>query len=166
MKILVFSDSHGSAAGMEQAVLREKPNRIFHLGDCCRDGELLHARFPNIPMVQVAGNCDLHYTMGEFPEIFLERLEGVTFYLTHGHRQGVKQGLLRLFLAAQEAEAQIVLFGHTHTGLCQKKDGMILMNPGSCALKSGTYGLILVEQNKPVCRLCALADGHELEEAQ
>lgn len=166
MKILIFSDSHGCVAGMEQAVLRESPDRIFHLGDCCRDGEQLHARFPDIPIIQVAGNCDLHNTMGPCPEIFLERLEGVNFYLTHGHRQGVKLGLLRLCLAAQEAGAQVALFGHTHVGLCRKKDGIILMNPGSCAFKSGTYGLISIEHNKPVCCLRTLADGRELEEAQ
>lgn len=166
MKILVFSDSHGSTAGMEGAVLRELPDRIFHLGDYCRDGELLHARFPNIPMTQVAGNCDWNEPMDRYPEIVLERIEGVTFYLTHGHRQRVKQGLLRLCLAAQESDAQVALFGHTHVGLCRKRDGLILMNPGSCALKNGTYGLISFEHNKPVCYLRALADGRELEEAQ
>lgn len=165
MKILVFSDSHGAVHGMEQAVLREAPDRIFHLGDFCRDGELLHRRFPDIPIIQVAGNCDQHYTMGRCPEIFLEQLEGVSLYLTHGHRQGVKQGLLRLSLAAREAGAQVALFGHTHVWFCQKKDGLILMNPGSCALNSGAYGVILIEQNMPVCQVRALADGRELEEA-
>ena len=31
MKLLVVSDSHGVLTGMEQAVLREQPDLIYHL---------------------------------------------------------------------------------------------------------------------------------------
>ena len=34
MKLLVMSDSHGNVANMLQAVQRENPDRILHLGDC------------------------------------------------------------------------------------------------------------------------------------
>jgi len=37
MNILVLSDSHGNISNMEEAVEREKPDMILHLGDCWRD---------------------------------------------------------------------------------------------------------------------------------
>ena len=58
MKILVLSDSHGNIDNMIRAVERESPRAIFHLGDCWRDGQRLHQRFPGIPFEQVPGNCD------------------------------------------------------------------------------------------------------------
>ena len=58
MKILVLSDSHGNVDNMIRAVERESPRAIFHLGDCWRDGQRLHDRFPEIPFEQVPGNCD------------------------------------------------------------------------------------------------------------
>ena len=33
MNILVLSDSHGNISNMEEAVEREKPDMILHLGD-------------------------------------------------------------------------------------------------------------------------------------
>ena len=56
MKILVLSDSHGAVSPMEQAVEQTSPDLILHLGDCWRDGERLHDRFPSIPLEQVPGN--------------------------------------------------------------------------------------------------------------
>ena len=57
MNILVLSDSHGNISNMEEAVEREKPDMILHLGDCWRDAERLAERYPDIPMehVQSAG---------------------------------------------------------------------------------------------------------------
>ena len=62
MKILVLSDSHGAVSPMEQAVEQTSPDLILHLGDCWRDGERLHDRFPSIPLEQVPGNCDFRPT--------------------------------------------------------------------------------------------------------
>ena len=62
MKLLVVSDSHGVLTGMEQAVLREQPDLIYHLGDCVRDADWLRERFSiyierfNVPL----DNCKPH----------------------------------------------------------------------------------------------------------
>ena len=55
MNILVLSDSHGNISNMEEAVEREKPDMILHLGDCWRDAERLAERYPDIPMEHVPG---------------------------------------------------------------------------------------------------------------
>ena len=128
MKILVLSDSHGNTDHMEQAVLDASPQMIFHLGDCWRDGELLHQRFPEIPLVQVPGNCD--YRPQEPTELVLD-LEGKRILLCHGHTYGVKTSLLSAGYAAEEKNLDLFLFGHTHRPLVDKRGKTLFLNPGS-----------------------------------
>ena len=40
MKILVFSDSHGRLGLMLDAIEKERPQRVFFLGDNYRDGQI------------------------------------------------------------------------------------------------------------------------------
>ena len=100
MKILVLSDSHGAVSPMEQAVEQTSPDLILHLGDCWRDGERLHDRFPSIPLEQVPGNCDFRPT--EPAERLLE-LRGKRILLCHGHTYGVKQSLVTAGFAANNS---------------------------------------------------------------
>lgn len=116
MKILVLSDSHGAVSPMEQAVEQTSPDLILHLGDCWRDGERLHDRFPSIPLEQVPGNCDFRPT--EPAERLLE-LRGKRILLCHGHTYGVKQSLVTAGFAAEEQQLDLFLFGHTHRPLVE-----------------------------------------------
>ena len=54
------------------------------------------------------------------------------------------------FMAGLEAEADIILFGHTHQAECFTKEGVWLMNPGACGPR-GTYGVITLEKGGPEC---------------
>ena len=108
MKILVLSDSHGAVSPMEQAVEQTSPDLILHLGDCWRDGERLHDRFPSIPLEQVPGNCDFRPT--EPAERLLE-LRGKRILLCHGHTYGVKQSLVTAGFAAEEQQLDLFLCG-------------------------------------------------------
>ena len=142
MKFLVFSDSHGNVETMRQAVAWEQPQGIIHLGDCWPDGQALSRSLPGLPMYQVAGNCDRYCTSPGMVQILRLELGGVVCYLCHGHQFRVKMGLLRLKLAAQEANARVALFGHTHRSFCQETDGLLLLNPGACGSEYGTYGVL------------------------
>lgn len=157
MKLLIFSDSHGSLGPMEKAVRRESPDRIVHLGDYYRDGEELHDAFPKIPLCQVAGNCDRFSALLRLPESAMERWAGVKFLLTHGHLQHVKETLLPLTLTAREQGAQVALFGHTHSPFCQMEQGILLFNPGTCGSDRGTYGRMILEAGQAEAALCTMA---------
>jgi len=146
MKLIVFSDSHGDVAAMEQCLRRERPDHILHLGDCLRDAEALETW--RIPMTTVPGNCD----WARDPSILTPEFEGVRIYMTHGHLHGVKTHYQRLLYAALEAEAQIALFGHTHVPECFYQRGLWVMNPGPCQ-KYGTYGIITLADGEITCRL-------------
>ena len=128
MDILVLSDSHGAVAPMVRAVELAKPDLILHLGDCWRDGEQLHARFPDIPLEQVPGNCD--FRPGEPAERLLV-LEGKRILLCHGHTYGVKTSLLAAGFAAEERQLDLFLFGHTHRPLVDRRGRTLFLNPGS-----------------------------------
>lgn len=151
MKLLVFSDSHGHLAGMESAILQEQPDRIIHLGDHVRDVEKIREKFPRLPIHNVAGNCDFGT---QLPDTDTVEVSGVRIFLTHGHRYYVKSQYLRAIYAAQEQEADVLLFGHTHRAECFREKEMWVMNPGAAGPK-GTYGVIEVEQGSIRCRLAS-----------
>lgn len=147
MKILVLSDSHGSLAYIEQAIFAEQPDRIIFLGDRVADflavcGKASYQdKYEKTPVHIVSGNCDMGRS--EFPEKLVLEIEGKRFYITHGHRENVKMGYMRLCYSAMEAEADIALFGHTHMKCKNNYEGLELLNPG--ALTLGFYGIVQIK---------------------
>ncbi len=124
---------------METAVLDEKPDYIFHLGDLETDADELRRRFPNIPVASVAGNCDFGRAGERY--LFFE-LRGKKFFLTHGHFYGVKLSLDSLVNTALAAGADAVLFGHTHSPYYAEVQGMLVINPGTVGMSRRTYGVL------------------------
>ena len=150
MKILVLSDSHAGLSFMRRCIELTQPDAIIHLGDYYRDGQTINEEYPQIPIYQVPGNCDLHSVWCPDPEIRLIELGGVRLYMTHGHRHHVKQGIYALMRDARAAGAQAALFGHTHLALCQQEaDGLWLLNPGASSW-GGSAGIIQTAGGKIV----------------
>lgn len=151
MKILVFSDSHGNVRNMEAAVRSDHPDLVFHLGDVNPDAQALHKIFPDLPMEWVCGNCD-----GRRPDLEEERIlevEGRRILMMHGHTRQVKLSMNAAEWAAREAQAHILLFGHTHEDFCEYHNGLWILNPGT--IRGGwcgaTYGVISLEGKNTVC---------------
>mgnify|MGYP000569725812 FL=1 len=150
-KVLVLSDSHGDVAAMERAAARERPDLILHLGDLCRDFDELRRRLPMTQAMQnVCGNCD---GFTEVPDQRVLLVEGKRILMMHGHRYEVKLGYSRAMWAAREAEADILLCGHTHIALDRDLMGLHLMNPGSCRGSRGTYGVIELGEGESLFRI-------------
>jgi putative phosphoesterase len=144
-RILVFSDTHGYLGPMCSAVENRPAGLIIHLGDFSRDIRALSLPPGGPAPVTVQGNCDLA-AGGETVRTLT--VEGVTFFLTHGHRHGVKHTVHTLAAAAREAGARAALFGHTHMPFCEDENGLLLFNPGSLGFPRfgpSTYGLIEVD---------------------
>lgn len=148
MKILAFSDSHMYLDYMIDCTRRIQPDALIHLGDYYADAVALSAEFPHIPMYAVPGNCD-QYKPGVYPDpVRVVELDGLRFYLTHGHQHGVKYDLHKLKLDSRRADAAAVLFGHTHQQLREYEDGLWVINPGSCGAYSAGAALIEIDDNK------------------
>lgn len=134
---------------MLDVINMEQPDYLIHLGDHCGDIEEVQRRFPMLPSVSVKGNCDY----GEFhiPEQRLAEYGGVRVLMAHGHKFGVKSGLLRYFMYACENQVDVALFGHTHCAYCENKSGIWLLNPGSCGYNRPSYGIVEIHDGKAVC---------------
>ena len=80
--------------------------------------------------MQVPGNCDRYRCPPFVQEVLSEKIDGIYFYLTHGHRHMVKQRLDMLLLDARKCKAAAGLYGHTHIADChQEEDGLWVLNP-------------------------------------
>ena len=145
MKLLVFSDSHHSLGYLYDAIEKEMPDAVIHLGDNESDAQDMANVFDSIPFCTVPGNCDYGSTD---PEEKLVEYGGVRIFLTHGHRYGVKNGLDALWSAAKRGGASIALFGHTHSPLNIQKNGIQFVNPGA-----GGYAVLLIQNKTFSCEL-------------
>ena len=147
MKLIVCSDSHGRSEHLVQAIRREAPELCFFLGDGERDLERAQSQFPDLPVYAVRGNCDLRSRLSQ--ELVCA-VGGVTIFATHGHRYNVKhdQSLIALRHAAREANANVILFGHTHLPLLEWHGGVLYLNPGSIGGIRRSYGLLTVEHGR------------------
>ena len=155
MKILVLSDSHSGLRFMNHCIDRVEPDVLIHLGDYYEDGETLAEEYPDLPLYQVAGNCDRYRCPPDAREIMVPWIGGVRFYMTHGHKHYVKQSIHRLLKDARDWDAKVVLYGHTHVPNCyQDIDGLWILNPGSCGYYGGSAGLVEIENGVVTnCRL-------------
>ncbi len=146
-RIFVFSDTHGrieTAAGVVAA--DGHADMLFHLGDNIRDAYALQDK-TGIETVCVRGNCD--YSPDDTRR--LVTVCGRRILLTHGHDLAVGYSLMRLSLAAEEAQADAALFGHTHRSQMEYYGGILLLNPGSISQPRGTvkrtYAVLTVSRD-------------------
>lgn len=162
MKILVLSDSHSSLSFMRRCVEAVQPGAVVHLGDYYEDAQALKEEFPGIPFYMVPGNCDRYRCAAGAQEILVDRVGGVTLYMTHGHRHIVKQTLSLLLRDARARHVDAVLYGHTHQADCTlEEDGLWVLNPGSCGYFGGSAGLI--ETKNGAIGTCRILRDDDLE---
>ena len=151
MKIAVASDIHGSLtaarAFVDQAAALGA-EKILLLGDLYYHGvrnplpegydprgvaELLNKNAERI--IAVRGNCDsdVDLTVSVFSmpaEAFLF-FGGKLIHASHGDKYDIDH--------LPKGKADVVLYGHYHTGFIKEKAGVVVANPGSLSLpKEGT----------------------------
>jgi len=128
MLIGVISDTHGSAYGIDRAILAAGDvDAWFHLGDVLSDAQALESRTGK-NVYRVKGNCDYSSVI---PSENTAELEGIRILFTHGHTLGVKYGLDSLFRRAKELNCDVALFGHTHMSAIEPSGKICAINPGS-----------------------------------
>lgn len=144
MKALIFSDSHGMVSRMNDAIYAEKDvGCIIFAGDVQRDVDAIMRAFPQIPVIYVLGNND--WSVHDVPLDRVFKLGEKRVFLTHGHKYHVKESLYMLRQKAIQENADICIFGHTHTPFCEEQDGILMLNPGSAYM---SYMTLTVNGNK------------------
>ena len=143
MKILVVSDSHGRLDYLMEIWKKETPDIVLSAGDYSEDVEELSYIHENSKYFIVRGNCDfMDHTNDDNLEL---ELGDKKIFLTHGHLYGVKSSYHYLRLEAEERDANLCIFGHTHIPYLEDGE-LILFNPG--AVKDKEYGVIEISKNK------------------
>ncbi|MCM8759568.1 MAG: phosphodiesterase [Candidatus Omnitrophica bacterium] len=163
MSALVVSDTHGSVAAWEKIKEYLKPNIvcIFHAGDIYYFGPrnpLPDGHAPgtlayelnslSIPLICSKGNCDseVDQLVSNFPlcdPFAFTFLYKKKILVTHGHKFS-DQEILNL---AKQWKINIVINGHTHIAQLENKDGIVFLNPGSCALPKNFPGIGLISED-------------------
>lgn len=131
MRILIVSDTHGRDKNLEYVLKREgKIDAFIHLGDLEGSEEYLPYQI-SCPCYMVAGNNDFYTKLNR--ELIAE-LGKYKVMMTHGHEYVLYLGTDRLAYAGLSREVDIVMFGHTHCPLVEKRENITLINPGSLSL--------------------------------
>ena len=148
MKCLIMSDSHGSTEVITNVLEQASSDidGVIHCGDS--ELSIDHPALKNVCVVR--GNCD----SSEFPEEILEKIQGISIYITHGHLYNVKMTYVPLSYRAEEREAQLVCFGHSHVPAAFEENGVVYVNPGSLLLPrqqlEKTYAIVDMTGTGPV----------------
>ena len=157
--VLILSDSHGWKQEITEIVSRHTVDKIIHCGDSELDFDA-----PELEgMHKVRGNCNFD---SRFPTEVKVHIDGLNFYIVHGHLHRVKEGLLTLKYRAEEEDADIVCFGHTHIAGAEQIGERIFINPGSIRYprmrKEATYAIISWDDKRKVQIRFFTVDGNEL----
>jgi len=135
VRVGVLSDTHRDDAAIRRAMRKllagGRLDALCFLGDCASDLDVIKACLPpahQTPVYAVRGNNDV---FAGLPDELTVSLGGKKLLLVHGHRQRVKMHRLSLLLHAEQREADVALFGHTHRPECGYERGILLLNPGA-----------------------------------
>ena len=121
MKIGLISDTHGLLRPEALAAL-QGCEHILHAGDIGQP-EILEALHEIAPLTAVRGNNDEGLAWARsLPERVELQLGGVGLYLVHE----------RAHVPTQPPEGvRVVVTGHSHKPLIERRDGILWINPGS-----------------------------------
>lgn len=148
MKIIAFSDSHGSFNDLQKVVLNNKDTDLFlHLGDCVDEFEDIKSVYNNYVFENISGNCDYDDFCSTYKIISVKKKR---ILITHGHNLCVKYSLDNIKDIMMKQNIDIALFGHTHIPLIKDWEGKYIINPGSISFprqadNKKTYAEIIIE---------------------
>lgn len=132
MEIMILSDSHSMKKNELMELLNhQKVDCYIHCGDIFMPYEPLN--LPHFHIVK--GNNDFLIPDNE---LTLE-IDGLKFYIVHGHRYEIDHGIALLKDYAKENHIDVVCFGHSHRPTCIRQEKTIYINPGSVTYPRGQY---------------------------
>lgn len=130
MKIGVISDTHLHQMTPELAEVMKGPFKdvemVLHAGDLT-ELEILKA-FPGVELLAVCGNMDSPAVRKQLPARRVFQAGRFTIGLVHGWGgpRGIEERIAREFEGTD-----CIVYGHTHTSSCRRREGLLFFNPGA-----------------------------------
>ena len=157
MKIIVVSDTHGSADSLRRAIeLNSNADVIVHCGDSRGEMADIKMKYPDKLYYEVRGNCDFGSTL---PLTLTFTMDGLNFMVTHGHAYNVKFGTEALVRSAKEEGVDAVFYGHTHLSDDRIVDGVHVLNPGACGGWGASFAVVETHNGQMVTNIVNLRKG-------
>jgi len=147
LRIAVLSDTHvpTRASGIPGRIYEicTECDLVIHAGDFVEEHVLLDLE-RLAPVKGVLGNMDDHALAGILPRSIDIRLEGLRVCAAHGY--GSHLGLEERVLAMFTLEPDIVIFGHSHSWLEERRGKTLLLNPGAvCGPRNRSLAILTLQ---------------------
>jgi uncharacterized protein len=121
IRIGVISDTHGLLRPKAIAALRGS-DMILHAGDIC-GFEVVEALREIAPVTAVRGNNDHDPWGSRLPETVTMEVGGVRIHMLHDLHQ--------LAIDPFDEQVRVVVAGHSHQPMRERRQGVLHFNPGS-----------------------------------
>ncbi len=165
MKVGIVGDTHlprfgdRLPAAVREGLRDEAVELILHLGDFT--GLEVPALFEALaPLEAVAGNNDPPALVARFGRRKILELAGVRVGLVHGDGRGGTT-VSRSLAAFAGEPVDVVCFGHSHQPLCERRDSVWVVNPGSPTDKRRqprySYAILEITRGRAAPRLVFFA---------
>lgn len=154
--LTVVGDTHGrNGHRLEGAVLEavRRADLVVHTGDFLTTTVLDAFEAESQSFIGVSGNNDSTEVRARLPDVSEFTAEGLRFVVVHGHEHSNTS----LGLLGRGHEADVVVFGHSHSPTIVDTGRVVLLNPGSHAVpRQFRPGYAVVERSGGTvrARLC------------
>jgi putative phosphoesterase len=122
LRVALLSDTHGLMRP-EARAFAVGCDYIIHGGDI-GSAQILDELAAMAPLIAVRGNNDRQAWAAHLPDTEMIRVGGAFVYVIHD--------LSQLDIEPHSAGVQVIVSGHSHKPLIEKRDGILYVNPGSC----------------------------------
>ena len=161
---LLCSDIHGNEevlSSLLKIAEEEDCSKILCAGDLGLNRSYKMAdilKFRNIPFVCVRGNCDSPWSFSDaglpLPPLYVtlhlasDKIDnpGFEVFMTHGH----------VYFNEEAEGADIIISGHTHVPVMEKKGQVLYLNPGSAGSSRSYLPESYMILNSNFVKLCSV----------
>ena len=151
IRVGLISDTHGLLRPEAKDYLRGA-DRIVHAGDIC-GAHVIEELSALAPLTVVRGNNDRGAWAQSLAEVEWLQLEHVLIHVLHD--------LSQIDIDPVAAGVHAVVSGHTHKPLIERRDNVLLVNPGSAGPRRFalpiSMGELLIDGTKVTARIVTLS---------
>ncbi|MFH0826743.1 MAG: metallophosphoesterase [Candidatus Omnitrophota bacterium] len=149
MRIGVLSDTHipDRAKEIPQKILEDfaDVDMIIHVGDLVDLSVLKKLKSVCANTLAVRGNMDPDQVRSQLPEKEVLKVGKFKIGIMHGY--GAPANLISLLSSIfKEDNVDVIIFGHSHNSVNEKREGVLFFNPGSATDKvfaeHNSYGIL------------------------